>query len=121
MYDDGTHGDERAGDRVWSLQIPLQNPQAVHFTFTTGGVQGQWGEKETGLEYSAKNRRFEFEFTPPDSEPVILWRSPIYEINRAPFGHLLQSPTSPLPNADGHTAIARRLEIMVRGLMDEKP
>ncbi len=121
MYDDGTHGDERAGDRVWSLQILLPHPQPVHFTFTSGGVQGQWSEKETGLEHTAKNQRFEFEFTPPASEPVILWRSPIFEINQAPFGHLLQSPTSPLPNANGHTAIARRLEILVRGLMDEKP
>ncbi len=114
MYDDGTHGDERAGDRVWSLQILMQTPQPIQFTFTVNGSKGEWGEAETGYEHSSKNRLFFHQFVPPASERVIHWHSPVYEVNRVPFEPLLIEPTSPIPNAQGQQTIARRLAKLVR-------
>lgn len=120
MYDDGSHGDERAGDKIWSLQLTLPSPKPVQFTFTDNGVQGQWGEKETGFENNSRNQQFMFHFTPAGSERFIHWRSPVYKLNLPSYEYLLLDPSSPLPNADGHTTIARRLTTMVREDVGEK-
>lgn len=123
MYDDGSHGDERAGDKVWSLQLTLPAPKQAQFTFTDTGIQGQWGEKETGFEHTSFNRQFMYHYTPVGSERDIHWCSPVYKVNRPSFSYLLIHPDSPLPNAEGHTTIAHRLAKLVRdaaGTADDK-
>lgn len=120
MYDDGSHGDERAGDKIWSLQITLPSPKPIRFTFTDHGVQGHWGENESGFEHDSRNQQFVFHFTPTDSERFVHWRSPVYKLNRPSFDYLLLAPNSPFPNADGHTTIAQRLATLVREGVGEK-
>ena len=114
MYDDGTHGDERPGDRVWSLRVNLQKPQPVQFAFTSNGIKGQWGDKETGFDNNAKNNQFFFRFTPPPNESFIHWTSPVYEMNRIPFDHLLVDSTSHYLNKKGHLTLARRLASLIQ-------
>jgi lysophospholipase L1-like esterase len=42
LYDDGTHGDERAGDRVWSRSVALGSSTPVYYVYTNSGATGQW-------------------------------------------------------------------------------
>ena len=42
MYDDGTHGDEKGGDHVWSLAVTFSPGQKVLYVYTNSGAQGKW-------------------------------------------------------------------------------
>jgi lysophospholipase L1-like esterase len=42
MYDDGTHGDQRAGDRVWSYAATFRSGTDVFYVYTNSGREGKW-------------------------------------------------------------------------------
>lgn len=42
MYDDGTHGDERAGDSVWTYSAKLPRAVKVFYVYTNSGREGRW-------------------------------------------------------------------------------
>jgi len=42
MHDDGTHGDEHAGDHVWSFRATLPAGTRVRYVYTNSGAPGQW-------------------------------------------------------------------------------
>lgn len=42
MYDDGTHGDQRAGDNVWSYSARLAEGTGVFYVYTNSGEEGKW-------------------------------------------------------------------------------
>lgn len=42
MYDDGTHGDQKAGDRVWSLAVKLPRGTTLFYVYTNSGTEGKW-------------------------------------------------------------------------------
>lgn len=46
MYNDGTHGDEIAGDCVWSLMVDLPRNAEIHYKYTLGGRKGMWDGDE---------------------------------------------------------------------------
>ncbi|MBT8398953.1 MAG: SGNH/GDSL hydrolase family protein [Rhodothermia bacterium] len=42
MYDDGTHGDQVAGDRVWSLSRTFDEGRRIYYVYTNSGQEGHW-------------------------------------------------------------------------------
>jgi lysophospholipase L1-like esterase len=42
MHDDGTGGDEHAGDHVWSYRAMLPAGTRVRYVYTNSGASGQW-------------------------------------------------------------------------------
>jgi lysophospholipase L1-like esterase len=42
MYDDGTHGDQRAGDRVWSYSAKFPIGTKIFYVYTNSGTEGKW-------------------------------------------------------------------------------
>jgi len=42
MHDDGTGGDEHAGDHVWSYRAALPEGTRVRYVYTNSGAAGQW-------------------------------------------------------------------------------
>jgi lysophospholipase L1-like esterase len=42
MYDDGSNGDQRAGDRVWSYSVSLPVGETILYVYTNSGPSGQW-------------------------------------------------------------------------------
>jgi lysophospholipase L1-like esterase len=42
MYDDGTHGDQRAGDRVWSYTAAMKPGPKLFYVYTNSGEEGKW-------------------------------------------------------------------------------
>jgi len=42
MFDDGTHGDQRAGDSVWSYAARLPAGTLLFYVYTNSGVEGKW-------------------------------------------------------------------------------
>jgi lysophospholipase L1-like esterase len=42
MHDDGTHGDERAGDSVWSYTARLRRGAKVFYVYTNSGRESRW-------------------------------------------------------------------------------
>ena len=42
MHDDGTGGDERAGDGVWSLAATFAAGARVSYVYTNSGAAGRW-------------------------------------------------------------------------------
>ncbi|RJP33216.1 MAG: hypothetical protein C4527_04730 [Candidatus Omnitrophota bacterium] len=108
MYDDGTHGDERAGDRVWSLKISTERAEPMEFTFTTGGQPGQWPETANGIDNMEKNRLLFHRIDPTPFPDGTHWTSIVYIYGKIPFEHLVISDTNPYPSAMGQTLAAKR-------------
>ncbi len=42
MYDDGTHGDQKAGDKVWSYSVELPTGTHISYVYTNSGREGIW-------------------------------------------------------------------------------
>src|SRR5262249_17811487 len=42
MYDDGTHGDQHAGDRVWSYTAAMKPGMKLFYVYTNSGKEGKW-------------------------------------------------------------------------------
>jgi lysophospholipase L1-like esterase len=42
MFDDGTHGDQKAGDHVWSVTATFAPGQKVFYVYTNSGAEGLW-------------------------------------------------------------------------------
>jgi len=42
MYDDGTHGDQKAGDNVWSYSATFPPGTNLFYVYTNSGEQGKW-------------------------------------------------------------------------------
>jgi hypothetical protein len=42
MYDDGTHGDQRAGDQVWSYSVAFPAGTSLFYVYTNSGEEGKW-------------------------------------------------------------------------------
>jgi len=42
MFDDGTHGDQKAGDNVWSYTATFSPGQKVFYVYTNSGTEGRW-------------------------------------------------------------------------------
>ena len=100
LYDDATHGDQRAGDGVWSRRFRFSEPQILTYAFTNGSAAGEW----TGLE-NYRLRAFVL-------RPENVGRTTYLPI--AQFGtHLLRSDSSH-PDAVGHRAIAGAVAAAVR-------
>ena len=43
MFDDGSHGDQVAGDRVWSRIVSVVPGRRFHYVYTNSGASGVWG------------------------------------------------------------------------------
>ena len=46
LYDDGTHGDQKAGDGVWSRAFSMPKGKPLYYVWTASGARGAW----TGLD-----------------------------------------------------------------------
>ena len=53
MYEDGTHGDAMAGDRIWSIRIEVPVGKEIQYKYTNSGKEGQW---VPGEEFPSRNR-----------------------------------------------------------------
>jgi alpha-amylase/alpha-mannosidase (GH57 family) len=53
MHDDGTCGDLKAGDGIWSLQVEVPAGTEVHYKYTNSGERGVW---IPGEEFPVRNR-----------------------------------------------------------------
>jgi lysophospholipase L1-like esterase len=42
MYDDGTHGDQHAGDRVWTYTAAMKPGTKLFYVYTNSGEEGKW-------------------------------------------------------------------------------
>ena len=42
MYDDGTHGDQRPGDHVWSYSATFPRGTRLFYVYTDSGQEGRW-------------------------------------------------------------------------------
>jgi hypothetical protein len=53
LHDDGTSGDEKAGDGIWTLTLQLPVGKEILYKYTNSGTPGQW---IPGEEFSTRNR-----------------------------------------------------------------
>jgi hypothetical protein len=53
MYDDGTHGDEKISDGIWSLELRVPPGIKVEYKYTNSGDEGVWVPSE---EFPGNNR-----------------------------------------------------------------
>ncbi len=113
LYDDGTHGDERRGDRVWSLEITLDQAAPMIYSFTNSGEPGQWPETAVGFENKAKNSLLFHRVDPTPFPKGTHWTSLLYTYGKVPFEHLVIPNSDLLPNEMGQTLIAKRLAAII--------
>jgi len=64
VYDDGTHGDQRAGDRVWSYSAKFASGTRLFYVYTNGAREGEW----EGLDVPEIR---DFTVEPADSENTV--------------------------------------------------
>ena len=95
LYDDGTHGDQQAGDGVWSYSAVLPVNTTLSYVYTAGGRAGVW----EGLDVPHVR-----EYTIPSSASGKLLYKPI-EV----FGQLEMQADSWHTNASGYGLIANAL------------
>jgi hypothetical protein len=55
LFDDGTHGDRKANDGIWSIELQLPLGMEVQYKYTRGGRPGSW---EPGEEFPVRHRSF---------------------------------------------------------------
>ena len=102
LYDDGSHGDQRAGDRVYSRTFAFAMPGVLTYAFTNGATPDTW----TGLE---SYRLRAFDVSAADLGRLVA--PPVAEFGR----RVLRSDPSH-PDEPGHQAIADALVAVVREL-----
>jgi lysophospholipase L1-like esterase len=95
MYDDGTHGDQKAGDKVWSYSVHVSPGASLYYLYTNSGQAGRW----EGLDVPAL-RQFKVE---PKNTPGRVY-APIDT-----FGQLYMYADPWHTNAAGNELIARAL------------
>lgn len=100
LYDDGSHGDQRAGDGVWSRSFTFALPTVLTYAFTNGGEPGRW----TGLE---NYRLRAFALRTGDFGYTI-------DLPLAQFGRQTLRSDPSHPDAAGHRAIAESVAQAVR-------
>jgi lysophospholipase L1-like esterase len=58
MYDDGTHGDEVASDKIWTLRVRLPSNSKILYTYTNSGEAGVWNALDIPLVREVDPGRF---------------------------------------------------------------
>ena len=58
LFDDGTHGDEKAGDGIWSLELQFPVGSEIQYKYSNSGEPGVWQPSE---EFPQSNRAFTVE------------------------------------------------------------
>ena len=92
MFDDGTHGDQKAGDHVWSVTATFSPGQKVFYVYTNSGEEGKWQNLDLPKVRS---------FTVPSNEGGRIYR-PIET-----FGKLYLQADGFHTNVEGYELIAR--------------
>ncbi|RPJ45260.1 MAG: hypothetical protein EHM19_05605, partial [Candidatus Latescibacterota bacterium] len=67
MFDDGTNGDEKAGDGVWSVAFAFPAGTRIEYKYTNSGAEGVWSPSE---EFPVANRSIDAR-PAPGAERVI--------------------------------------------------
>ncbi len=67
MYDDGTHGDEKKGDGIWSIELLVPLNIKVEYKYTNSGYEGVWVPSE---EFPANNRELMITAKPGERQSV---------------------------------------------------
>jgi lysophospholipase L1-like esterase len=100
MHDDGTGGDERAGDCVWSLTARLEPGARIAYVYTNSGTRGEW----EGLDVPCVRQ---LTVSAPDSIGRVI--RPIET-----FGAIAMQADSWHPDAAGYDLIARAVVAALR-------
>jgi alpha-amylase/alpha-mannosidase (GH57 family) len=67
MYDDGTHGDEKKSDGIWSLELQFPADIKVEYKYTNSGFEGVWVPSE---EFPSNNRQLMITTKPGGQQTV---------------------------------------------------
>jgi hypothetical protein len=95
MWDDGSHGDQVAGDGIWSLSIPPHSGQRLLYAYWRTDAAGETREFEPGSELGG---RWRMELVP---------HSGIMDIDD--YGHYFLHTDNAHPDEVGHRLIAEAL------------
>ncbi|MDP8243606.1 MAG: GDSL-type esterase/lipase family protein [Candidatus Hinthialibacter antarcticus] len=114
LYDDGTHGDERPLDSVWTLTTDSPPARPIDYAFTPTLKEGAWSDQKNDALNDEKNHAFYYRLPEIHWANAVNERTVIHEFGAAPFEEFLLPDTEALPNAQGHAAIARRLASVIQ-------
>ncbi len=117
LNDKGNARDEKANDQVWSLEITLDQPEILRYTFTNSGEKGQWNALNQKRMNKFKNQLFFFQVDPTHLQQPAAWSSLLYFYGKVPFDYLLQTQNPQYPNPLGHQTISNRLTYLILELM----
>ncbi len=106
MYDDGTHGDQRAGDAVWSYSARLSPGKLVLYVYTNSGPEGKW----EGLDVPQIRK-----FTVPGNGK----RGKVYGPVES-FGRIYMQADSWHADAEGYELIAQGVLEAMKGIENVK-
>jgi hypothetical protein len=68
LHDDGTNGDEKAGDSIWTLEVKFPAGTVVEYKYTNSGAEGSWSP---GEEFSSINRRITVDKRPGETMIIL--------------------------------------------------
>ena len=101
MYDDGTHGDQRAGDAVWTYSATFPPGTQLFYVYTNSGEEGKWQGLDVPSirEFTVEAKRNEGEIYRPIES----------------FGRIYMQADSWHPDASGYELIAKALLEVLKG------
>ncbi len=112
MFDDGTHGDEVAGDRIWTLELQSEDNQDVNYTFLRQKIDPQTGAAPM-IEPIIKAFYSYYDVNLSRIAPGSLWVSPTHHLEDVPFSSMVLQGDPVHPNIRGHEMIAEHLAPMI--------
>ena len=68
LHDDGTNGDEKAGDSIWTLEVKFPAGTVVEYKYTNSGAEGSWAP---GEEFSSNNRKITVDKLPGETMTIV--------------------------------------------------
>lgn len=112
LYDDGTHGDERKYDGIWSLELEMDIQHPVYYTFTDA-ISIEAPDEVAKFNNTLQNNTFYWRIKPNPVEDNYERILPVATLHKIPFSQLLLTETTPFPNRLGQASIASRLEKII--------
>ena len=101
MYDDGTHGDQMAGDAVWTYSATFAPGTKLFYVYTNSGGEGKWQGLDVPSirEFTVEAKRNEGKIYRPIES----------------FGRIYMQADSWHPDASGYELIAKALLEVLKG------
>lgn len=117
MFDDGTHGDQKAGDNVWSYTAKFSPGRKIFYVYTNSGTEGKWENLDLP---KIRNFVVPSSSTSPSYRPIesfgqLYLQADGFHTNAAGYGIMAQAVHDAVMKTEKFQSLVHRGESIVAG------